>query len=95
MQRGSEALRLLEERVGSGYGVDLVLKDHEPPTSNAVRFLKRLREHPLARLRAVPVIGEFAGCPPLKEGFAGCWGILSKGGASRACPGLRTWSARH
>lgn len=68
MQRGSEALRLLEERATSGCGVHVVLKDHEPPSSNAVRFLKRLREHPLAGLRTVPVIGELGGLLAVWDG---------------------------
>lgn len=56
-QRGSEALRLLEERAAAtgSPGVHVVLKDHDPPASNAVRFLHRLREHP--SLRGLPVIG--------------------------------------
>lgn len=55
MQTGSEALQLLQAQLQeSGEpAVDIILKEHEPPTSNAPRFLKRLE----GVLRTVPVIG--------------------------------------
>lgn len=45
-QRGSEALQLLADRVAAtgSPGVDLILKDHDPPATNSVRFLHRLKE---------------------------------------------------
>lgn len=59
-QCGSEALKLLEERLAAtgSPGVDAILKNHDPPESNGVRFLHRLREHP--RLRNIPTVGEHA-----------------------------------
>lgn len=54
---GAAALRLVEERAAAGQGVHIVLKDHNPPASNAVRFLRRLREHATPALRDTPVIG--------------------------------------
>lgn len=56
--RGSEALDLLSERVRAtgSPGVEVVLKDHAPPASNAVRFLHRLAERPA--LAGVLPIGE-------------------------------------
>ncbi|KAI3436539.1 hypothetical protein D9Q98_005956 [Chlorella vulgaris] len=55
-QRGSEALKLLEDRLAAtgSHGVDAILKNHDPPEGNAVRFLHRLRERPA--LSAIPTI---------------------------------------
>ena len=51
---GREALELLMQ----GQGVDVCLKAHEPPHSNAVGFLNKLRELPDPRHRQLPVVGE-------------------------------------
>lgn len=53
--RGSEALRLLAERLRSGEpGCDVILKTHDASGSaNAVRFLRRLQE--VEALAAIPV----------------------------------------
>lgn len=60
-QRGSEALKLLEDRLAAtgSHGVDAILKNHDPPEGNAVRFLHRLRERPA--LSAIPTISESQG----------------------------------
>ena len=61
VQTGSAALQLmLDNHRAAGSlgdcGFDILLKEHEPPASNAARFLKKLRAHEC--LRALPVIGE-------------------------------------
>ena len=63
-QRGSEALQLLADRVAAtgSPGVDLILKDHDPPATNSVRFLHRLKER--QELSKTPCIGE-CGAPPV------------------------------
>lgn len=57
VQTGSEALQLLQGQVQTAGepGVDIIFKEHEPPSSNAARFLKQLQAD--AVLRTVPVIG--------------------------------------
>jgi hypothetical protein len=63
-QRGSEALQLLADRVAAtgSPGLDLILKDHDPPATNSVRFLHRLKER--QELSKTPCIGE-CGAPPV------------------------------
>ena len=55
----AEALQVLKEqqsRDGSNLGVDLILKEHDPPHSNACRLLGRILEDDV--LRTIPVVGE-------------------------------------
>lgn len=61
MGTGGEALDLLAAnlRATGSCGVDIVLKEHDPPTSNAARFLKKLRA--VEALASLPVIGEAGG----------------------------------
>lgn len=51
-------------------GVDVILKNHDPPESNAVRFLHRLQQSPA--LQAIPTISEW---PP--EGPPACRKMLT------------------
>jgi hypothetical protein len=55
----AEALQVLKEqqsRDGTNLGVDLILKEHDPPHSNACRLLGRILEDDV--LRTIPVVGE-------------------------------------
>lgn len=63
VSRGTEALRLLGERLRGGEpGCDVILKTHDASGSaNAVRFLRRLRE--VEALAAIPV-GACPAAPP-------------------------------
>lgn len=101
MSRGTEALRLLAERLRGGEpGCDVILKTHDASgTANAVRFLRRLRE--VEALAAIPV---GASLPPLPAPLLarvcprGLWELApaSRGGprrqahisARRICPVL-------
>ena len=62
MGTGGEALDLLLENLrATGHpGVDIILKQHEPPSSNAPRFLRKLRA--VEALASLPVIGEDRAC---------------------------------
>ena len=86
--RGSEALELLNENVrATGCpGVDVVLKDHTPPATNAVRFLHRLRRAPLALAGVLP-IGE---APALLPGPCMVCGRACGCGAQRVGAVLRS-----
>ena len=57
MQKGSEALALFAQNIAAGRGpsVDVILKAHDPPASNAPRFLQKLGE--IESLKAIPTIG--------------------------------------
>ncbi len=61
VQTGSDALQLLRAQLKeSGEpAFDIILKEHEPPHSNAAKFLRKLPAD--AVLRTVPVIGELLG----------------------------------
>ena len=68
MKSTAEALQVLKEqqsRNGSNLGVDLILKEHDPPHSNACRLLGRILEDEV--LRTIPVVGErpTAYCTPV------------------------------
>lgn len=54
----AEALQLLKEQQArdGAPGVDLILKEHDPPAANACRLLTRTLEDDV--LRTVPVVGE-------------------------------------
>ena len=67
---GSKAIDLLCRQPG----VDLVLKDHDPPHSNAVHFIRRLREAG----QAVPVIGECVQPPKPAPALAACSKTLGR-----------------
>jgi CheY-like chemotaxis protein len=59
VQTGLEALEFVQQpEHGSRVPVDVILKDHDPPNSNALRFLKKLRESNDEKLRTLPVVGE-------------------------------------
>jgi hypothetical protein len=65
VQTGKEALAILEDGVlggGAGPRVDIVLKEHDPPSSNAARFLQNLRSYP--QFTFIPVIGAPARLTP-------------------------------
>ena len=54
----AEALQVLKEqqaRDAKSMGVDLILKEHDPPHSNACRLLGRILEDDV--LRTIPVVG--------------------------------------
>lgn len=72
----AEALQLLKDQQArdGAPGVDLILKEHDPPVANACRLLRRTLEDDV--LRTVPVVGE-PSAPP--------WPSL---GASIHVPGL-------
>ena len=61
-QTGNEAVALLAHPTAEGGGqpIDLVLKAHDLPQSNAVRFLQKLRDS--AHRQVVPVIGTLPPC---------------------------------
>ena len=62
----AEALQLLKEQQArdGAPGVDLILKEHNPPAANACRLLTRTLEDDV--LRTVPVVGASL-CPaPLR-----------------------------
>lgn len=54
----AEALQLLKDQQArdGAPGVDLILKEHDPPAANACRLLRRTLEDDV--LRTVPVVGE-------------------------------------
>ena len=56
----AEALQLLKEQQArdGAPGVDLILKEHNPPAANACRLLTRTLEDEV--LRTVPVVGKLA-----------------------------------
>lgn len=83
MRTGKDALEVLDERLqaGAGPGVDVILKEHDPPGSNAVRFLQKLRE--TAQLTFIPVIG----APPAAR-------IPAPRGAAAACASWASAGAR-
>lgn len=56
VKSGAEAITILEDRVQAcqPLEVDIILKEHDPPHSNALRFLQKLRGMP--QLAFVPVI---------------------------------------
>ena len=58
MQKGSEALALFAQNLAAGLGpsVDVILKAHDPPASNAPRFLQKLGE--IESLKTIPIIGK-------------------------------------
>jgi CheY-like chemotaxis protein len=53
----AEALQLLKEQQArdGAPGVDLILKEHDPPAANACRLLRRILEDDV--LRTIPVVG--------------------------------------
>lgn len=57
MKSTAEALQLLKEQQtrDGAPGVDLILKEHDPPAANACRLLRRTLEDDV--LRTVPVVG--------------------------------------
>ncbi len=95
-QSGGSALQLLEERAAAtgSPDVDVILKNHDPPGSNAVRFLHRLSEHP--SLRSIPTVGEWrrwaTGPPrearPLLPGLVGA-GLGARRGRWCTSPTIR------
>lgn len=60
MKGTAEALQLLKEQQArdGAPGVDLILKEHDPPAASACRLLTRTLEDEV--LRTVPVVGELA-----------------------------------
>ena len=54
----AEALQLLKDQQArdGAPGVDLIMKEHDPPAANACRLLRRTLEDDV--LRTVPVVGE-------------------------------------
>ena len=58
MKGTAEALQLLKEQQArdGAPGVDLILKEHNPPAANACRLLTRTLEDDV--LRTVPVVGK-------------------------------------
>lgn len=62
----AEALQLLKEQQtrDGAPGVDLILKEHDPPAANACRLLTRTLEDDV--LRTVPVIGKSTPPAPFK-----------------------------
>ncbi len=61
----AEALQLLKEQQArdGAPGVDLILKEHDPPAANACRLLTRTLEDDV--LRTVPVVGELPSPVPV------------------------------
>lgn len=66
-QTGSDALQLLRAQLHDAGepGWDIILKEHEPPNSNAAYFLRKLQGD--AVLRNVPVVGAPRGLPRLSS----------------------------
>lgn len=59
----AEAVQLLKEQQArdGAPGVDLILKEHDPPAANACRLLRRILEDDV--LRTIPVVGAARACP--------------------------------
>lgn len=87
VSRGTEALRLLGERLRGGEpGCDVILKTHDASGSaNAVRFLRRLRE--VEALAAIPVGACPAGPPAPQLAWVCLPGLWRPPPASRGRPG--------
>ena len=68
-------LKEQQSRDGSNLGVDLILKEHDPPHSNACRLLGRILEDEV--LRTIPVVGE----PPRAHYIMLCFDVWGRGRA--------------
>lgn len=72
VQTGSEALQLLSTQLAASGepGFDILVKEHEPPASNATRFLRKLQAADAGGvLRTLPVIGGSARAWPGPQGY--------------------------